>query len=99
MQELEYEILDGRYSNKLRLLLSIGRYNFVQRGIWGQNTLSMENLLQTTMQLPPVVLGDQFVVPVTSKSIPFRPDEMDQWIDEIINIEASLNRFIQACRF
>ncbi|HIK06102.1 MAG TPA: hypothetical protein IGS40_15525 [Trichormus sp. M33_DOE_039] len=99
MQELEYEILDGRYSNKLRLLLSIGRYNFVQRGIWGQNTLSMENLLQTTMQLPPVVLGDQFVVPVTSKSIQFRPDEMDQWIDEIINIEASLDRFIQACRF
>lgn len=99
MKELENEVLDGRYSTRLRSLLSIGRRNFTRRGVWGQNVLSIENLQSTSMTLPPIILGDGFVTPVTSKTIQFSQEDMEQWIDQVIDIEVSLNQFVQACRY
>jgi len=99
MEELENEIIDGLYSDGLKTLLSIGRNNFTERGIWGQNVLSMENLQKNSIMLPPIVLGDGFVTPVAPKTIPIGQEDMDQWIEQIIDIEVSLDRFIRACRF
>lgn len=98
MQELENEIIEGLYADQLRNLLSIGRENFIQRGVWGGNILSIENLQKTSMKLPPIILGDGYIIPVTNTTIPTSQESMDQWIDRIINIEVSIDRFIRACR-
>lgn len=98
MKELEDEIIEGIYAEKLRFLLSTGRENFIQRGVWGQNVLSMENLHQTSMMLPPIVLGDGYTTPVIPKTIPTSPQAMEQWIEQIIKIEVSIEQFIRACR-
>ena len=98
MQELENEVIEGLYADQLRNLLSIGRENFIQRGVWGQNILSTENLSTTSMKLPPIILGDGYIIPVTYSTIPTSPESMEQWIDRIINIEVSINQFIRACR-
>ena len=99
MKELESEIIEGIYVGRLRYLLSIGRKNFIQRGVWGQNVLSMENLHQTAIMLPPIVLGDGYTTPVVATTIPTNPQAMDRWIDQIIKIEGSIEQFIRACRF
>jgi hypothetical protein len=98
MQELENEVIEGLYADQLRNLLSIGRENFIQRGVWGQNILSIENLSKTSMKLPLIVLGDGFIIPVAYTTISTSQESMDQWIDRIINIEVSINQFIRACR-
>jgi hypothetical protein len=99
MKDLENEIIEGLYPNQLRILLSIGRENFVQRGVCGHNVLSIENLFKTSIMLPPIVLGDGYITPVVSTTIPTNPIVFDQWIDKIIKIEVSIEQFIRACRF
>lgn len=99
MEELENKILDGRYSNQLKSLISVGRQNFTKRGVCGQNELSMNSLSQTSIMLPPIVLGDGFVTPINPTTLPIGQEDMEQWIERIIEIEASINGFIQACRF
>ncbi|MEH2271863.1 MAG: hypothetical protein V7K68_26125 [Nostoc sp.] len=98
MKELENEVIEGIYANRLRSLLSIGRENFIQRGVWGQNVLSMENLYKTSIMLPPIVLGDGCTTPVVPTTIPTSPQAMEQWIEQIIKIEVSIDQFIRACR-
>jgi hypothetical protein len=98
MQELENEVIEGLYADQLRDLLSIGRENFIQRGVWGQNILSIENLHKTSIKLPLIVLGDGYIIPVAYTNIPASPESMEQWIDRIINIEVSIDQFIRACR-
>ncbi len=58
MKQLENQIVEGIYAEQLRSLLSIGRENFVKRGTWGQNVLSMENLHQTSMGSNAILLDD-----------------------------------------
>ncbi len=99
MKKLEDEIIEGKYANKLRDLLVIGRENFIHRGVWGQNVLSMENLRKTSVTLPPIVLGDGYIAPIVSKTIPTTPQAIEEWIDQIIEIEVSIDQFIRACRF
>lgn len=99
MQELENKILEGIYSEKLRSLMAIGRDNFIKRGIWGQHVLSIENIHKNSIVLPPIVLGDGFTTPVSQNSIPTSQQEMDQWIEEIIQIEVYIDNFIRACRY
>jgi hypothetical protein len=99
MQELEDEVIEGLYADQLRALLSIGRENFVHRGVWGQNVLSMENLHKTSIMLPSIVLGDGYTVPVVPTTIPTNPQGVEQWIDQIIKIEISIEQFVRACRF
>ena len=98
MKELENEVVEGLYADQLRALLSIGRGNFIQRGVWGQNVLSIENLHKTSMMLPPIVLGDGYTTPVVPTTIPTSPQAVEQWIDQIIKIEVSMEQFIRACR-
>ena len=98
MKELENEAMEGLYANQLRALLSIGRENFIQRGVWGQNVLSIENLHKTSIMLPPIVLGDGYTTPVVPKTIPTTPRAMEQWIEQINKIESSIDQFIRACR-
>ena len=50
------------------------------------------------MKLPPIILGDGYIIPVTNTTIPTSQESMDQWIDRIINIEVSIDQFIRACR-
>jgi hypothetical protein len=99
MQNLEDEVIEGMYADKLRDLLSIGRENFIQRGIWGQNILSIENLHKTSMKLPLIVLGDGHIVPVAHTTVSTSSKDMDKWINEMINIEVSIGQFMHACRF
>jgi hypothetical protein len=98
MKELQKEIIDGTYSSKLKCLLSIGRENFTHRGVWGETVLSMENLSQTSIILPPVVLGDGYTTPIVSNTIPTNSQDIEEWINAIIKIEVSIDRFIHACR-
>lgn len=98
MKDLENEVVEGLYAEQLRALLSIGRANFIQRGVWGQNVLSIENLHKTSIMLPPIVLGDGYTTPVVPTTIPTSPQAMEQWIDQIIKIEVSIEQFIRACR-
>jgi hypothetical protein len=98
MKELENEVVEGLYANQLRALLSIGRENFIQRGVWGQNVLSMENLYKNSIMLPPIALGDGYTTPVVPTTIPTSPQAIEQWIDQIIKIEVSIEQFIRACR-
>ncbi len=99
MKKLEDEVIQGKYTQKLLSLLATGRQNFECRGVWGENVLSMETLNQDLMYLPPIVLGDQYTVSVASKTIPISPKEMEEWIDQIVNIEVSIGQFIRSCRF
>ena len=48
--------------------------------------------------LPPIVLGDGYTTPVVAKTIPTSPQAMEEWIDQIINIEVSIEQFIRSCR-
>jgi len=98
MQELENEVIEGLYADQLRDLLSIGRENFMQRGVGGQNVLSIENLYKTSIMLPPIVLGDGYTTAVVPTTIPTSPQAVEQWIDQIIQIEVSIEQFIRACR-
>jgi len=98
MKELENHVMEGIYTDKLRSLLSIGRGNFIQRGVWGQNVLSMENLHKTSIMLPPIVLGDGYITPVVPTTIPTTQQAVEQWIEQIIKIEVSIEQFIRACR-
>jgi hypothetical protein len=99
MKELENEVIEGLYADQLKFLISIGRENFMQRGIWGKTVLSMENLYKTSIMLPPIVLGDGCSTPVVPTTIFPRPQAVEQWIDEVINLEISIDQFIRACRF
>jgi len=98
MGELEDEILEGNYADKLRSLLSVGRENFIRRGVWGEHVLSMTTLNTTSMMLPPIILGDGYTTPVVSSTIPTSPQDIEQWIDEIVKIGGSIEQFIRACR-
>ncbi|NJL22057.1 MAG: hypothetical protein HC895_16585 [Leptolyngbyaceae cyanobacterium SM1_3_5] len=98
MRELDSEILEGDHADQLRSLLSVGRANFVQRGIWGQNVLSMETLNKTSIMLPPIVLGDGYITPVVATTIPTSSQALQQWIEQTAKIEVSIDKFIRACR-
>jgi hypothetical protein len=99
MKELETEIIDGIYTEQLKNLLSVGRQNFIQRGIWGQNGLSMETLTKTPLILPPIVLADGYTIPLVENTIFITQKDMDKWIEKIFEIEISMDEFIRACRF
>lgn len=98
MKELEDEVMEGLYADQVRALLSIGRENFLQRGVWGQNVLSIENLHKTSIMLPPIVLGDGYTTPVVPTTISTNPQAVGRWIEQIINIEVSIEQFLRACR-
>jgi len=98
MKELENEVIEGIYTDQLRMLLSIGRKNFIQRGVWGQNVLSIETLSKTSLMLPPIVLGDGYAASVVFTTIPTNTQALEEWIDQIIKIEVSVERFIRGCR-
>jgi hypothetical protein len=99
LEELKSRILQGKYSEQLKLLLLVGRKNFIERGVWGENILSIKNLYKTSMILPPIVLGDSFVTPITQNTIPISPQSMNNWIDQIVEIESRISKFVNACRF
>lgn len=99
MKELKDEVIEGLYAKQVKDLLSIGRENFIRRGVWGQNVLSMENLHKTSIMLPPIVLGDGYITPVVPTTISGSQQTVEQWIDQIISIEVSIEQFIRACRF
>ncbi len=99
LEKLESGILQGRYSERLRLLLSVGRKNLIERGVWGQNILSIKNFNRTSMILPPIVLGDECVVSITNNTIPLSVQPINEWIDQIIDIQSRMSNFVDACRF
>ncbi|MBE9045561.1 hypothetical protein IQ255_14310 [Pleurocapsales cyanobacterium LEGE 10410] len=98
MDQLKSNIVNGIHVDKLKLLLSVGKENVVQRGIWGENYLSVENLYQSQITLPPIVLGDGYSTPISPKMLPINQEFIDMWIDQIIDIEGSIEQFIRACR-
>jgi hypothetical protein len=51
------------------------------------------------MILPPIVLGDGFITPITQNTIPISPQSMNNWIDQIVEIESKISNFVNACRF
>lgn len=99
MKELNNEVIEGIYAEQVEALLSIGRENFVQRGVWGRNVLSIENLYKTSLILPPIVLGDGYITPVVPTTISASQQAVEKWINQIISIEVSVDQFIRACRF
>lgn len=99
MKELKNEVIEGIYAVQIEALLSIGRENFIQRGVWGRSVLSMENLFKTSIMLPPVVLGDGYITPVVPTTISASQQVIEKWIQQIISIEVSIDQFIRACRF
>uniref|UniRef100_UPI00286E2346 hypothetical protein n=1 Tax=Chamaesiphon sp. VAR_69_metabat_338 TaxID=2964704 RepID=UPI00286E2346 len=98
MKGLDNQILDGDHIDRLIHLLCIGRKNFIERGVWGKNILSMENLIGNSIKLPPVCLGDGYITPVTINTMPTNRRVLEQWIEQVIKIESSMNSFIRACR-
>ncbi|MBD2717998.1 hypothetical protein [Synechococcus sp. FACHB-909] len=99
MKELDKDVIKGIYADQANALLSIGRENFEQRGVWGRNVLSMENLYNKSIVLPPVVLGDGCITPVVPTRRPASLQPIEDWIDQMINIEVSVDQFVRACRF
>lgn len=99
MKELKNEVMEGIYTEQIKALLSVGRENFIQRGVWGQSVLSIENLYKNSIMLPPIVLGDGYITSVVPTTLSTSPQAVEQWIDQIINIEGSIEQFIRACRF
>jgi hypothetical protein len=98
MEKLEKEIIDGDHTNRLRYLLTVGRKNFTERGIWGKNVLSMENFGKNPIILPPICLGDGYITPTIINTMPTNRRVLEQWIEQVIEIESSVNNFIRACR-
>ncbi len=98
MKKLEKEIIDGDHTNRLRYLLTVGRKNFTERGIWGKNVLSMENFGKNSIILPPVCLGDGYITSAIVNTMPTNRKDLEQWIEQVIEIESSVNNFIRACR-
>lgn len=99
MDELKSDIVDGIYKNQLKYLLSLGKENFAKRGIFGKNGLSIENLHQNSMTLPPIVLGDGSTTNVAQKITSDTPQGIEKWIEDIVEIEVSIDQFLRACRF
>lgn len=99
MEALKNEIIYGSYVDELINLLIVGKVNFTKRGIWGQNVLSLENLENNSILLPPIVLGDEFIVPVfPNTTIHTRQNNIKQWMDDMIEIELRMDKFVRACR-
>lgn len=98
VDELRNNIINGIHVDKLKFLLSVGKNNITKRGIWGQNYLSVEKLSQSQIMLPPIMLGDGYFTPISPNVLPFNQEFMEKWIDQIIDIEGSIEQFIRACR-
>lgn len=99
MEELEGMIIDGRYADNLRHLLSIGRNNFMKRGIYGQEVLSLTNLVSTDIKLPLILLGDGTIVPINHNYSINEADDMYEWLNESVEIELRISEFLEACRY
>jgi hypothetical protein len=98
MKRLDDEIINGDHTDRLMYLLMIGRKNFTERGVWGKNVLSMENFGKNSIILPPICLGDGYITPAIINTIPTNRRGLEQWIEQVIEIESSVNNFIRACR-
>jgi hypothetical protein len=99
IQQVRNEQIEGSYSDQAESLLSIGRDNFTQRGVWGRGALCMEGMYSPSIRLPPVVLGDGHVTPVNPSNTCINPQSIEKWIDAIVGIESSANKFVRACRY
>lgn len=98
MEQVRNEQIKGGYSDQAESLLSIGRDNFTRRGVWGRGVLSMEGMYSSSIRLPPVVLGDGHITPINPSNTYVDPQSIKRWIDAIVDIESSANKFIRACR-
>ena len=98
MEELRNEIIDGVFLVDLMFLLDIGIENFIHRGIWGQNVLSLETLEQNLMFLPPIVLADESMISIFPNTIPTRASSIKEWMENLLAIELRMDKFIRACR-
>ncbi|WP_414552462.1 hypothetical protein [Anabaena sp. CCY 0017] len=99
MKELEETILNGKYVDKLKSLLAIGRSNYTKRGIYGKEVLSFQNLFTTDIELPLILLGDENIIPISRKNDPSQAQEMKTWINEALDFENAINTFLEACRY
>jgi hypothetical protein len=99
MEELQRIIIDGKYTDKLKSLVSIGISNFSKRGIYGKNVLSLDNLFSTEIKLPPILLGDECIVSINKNSYLSDANELSEWLYESMEIEMRINNFLKACRY
>jgi hypothetical protein len=101
MSNLSREILDGDLTSRLKNLLSIGRKNYVKRGIYGKHKPCINSLLlmKKDLSLPPIVLGDGniFDVELFHDSSQYSPNSIDAWIDYVWDLEKRLREFQRAC--
>ena len=95
---LEKETVIGKYTSKLQSLLLMGKNNFEKRGIYGKQVLSLETLSQTDMFLPMILLGDGSMA-VGRESKQSKAEEINKWINEVLDIEIQINSFVNACRY
>jgi hypothetical protein len=98
MEELRNEIIDGVFLDDLMFLLNIGMENFIHRGIWGQNVLSLETLEQNSIFLPPIVLADESIISIFPNTVTTHPSDIKKRMENLLAIELRMDKFIRACR-